>query len=100
MTGAGLLFEGHKMPLSRLADILADVLKMPVRDVTMLDGFYDFKVDMRPYLLDRQPGDPPLDLAGIAISALDAQLGLRLEARKIQFDVLTVDHAGKTPTEN
>jgi uncharacterized protein (TIGR03435 family) len=100
MTGAGLVFEGHKMPLSRLADILAGVLKMPVRDMTMLDGFYDFKMDMRPYLADRQPGDGPLDLAGIAISALDAQLGLKLESRKIQVDVLTVDHAEKTPTEN
>jgi uncharacterized protein (TIGR03435 family) len=100
MTGAGLVFEGHKMPLSRLTDILSGVLKMPVRDMTMLDGFYDFKVDMRPYLADRQPGDGPLDLAGIAISALEAQLGLRLEARKIQMDVLTVDHAEKTPTEN
>jgi uncharacterized protein (TIGR03435 family) len=100
MTGAGLVFEGHKMPLSRLADILAGVLKMPVRDMTMLEGFYDFKMDMRPYLADRQPGDGPLDLAGIAISALDAQLGLKLEARKIQVDVLTVDHAEKMPTEN
>jgi uncharacterized protein (TIGR03435 family) len=73
---------------------------MPVRDMTMLDGFYDFKMDMRPYLSDRQPGDGPLDLAGIAISALDAQLGLRLEARKIQIDILAVDHAEKAPTEN
>jgi hypothetical protein len=37
---------------------------MPVRDMTMLDG--------------------PRDLAGIAISALDARLGLRLEARKFR----------------
>jgi uncharacterized protein (TIGR03435 family) len=100
MTGAALVFEGHKMPLSRLADIISGVLKMPVRDMTMMDGFYDFKVDLRPYLLDRQPGDPPIDLASIAMSALDAQLGLRLEARKIQVDVLTVDRAEKTPTEN
>jgi uncharacterized protein (TIGR03435 family) len=100
MTGAGLVFEGHRMPLSRLADIISGVLKLPVKDLTMLDGFYDFKLDMRPYLLDRQPGDPPIDLAGIAISALDAQLGLRLEARKIQVDVLDVDHVEKTPTEN
>jgi uncharacterized protein (TIGR03435 family) len=57
MTGAGLRFEGHKMPLSRLTDIVSSVLKTPVRDMTCLDGFFDFKVDMRPYLADRQPGD-------------------------------------------
>ncbi len=100
MTGAALMFEGHKMPLSRLTDILSSALKTPVRDMTMLDGFYDFKLDMRPYLLDRQPGDPPIDLPSIAMSALDSQLGLKLEARKIPMDVLTVDHAEKTPTEN
>ena len=57
-------------------------------------------VDLRPYLLDRQPGDPPIDLPGIAMSALDAQLGLKLEVRKIPMEVLTVDHAEKSPTEN
>jgi uncharacterized protein (TIGR03435 family) len=53
MTGGGLMFEGHKMPLSRLTDIISSALKTPVRDMTGLEGFYDFKVDMRPYLLDR-----------------------------------------------
>jgi uncharacterized protein (TIGR03435 family) len=100
MTGAGLMFEGHKMQLSRLTDIISSVLRTPVKNMTGLEGFYDFKVDMRPYLADRQPGDPPIDLPSIAMSALDAQLGLKLEARKIQMEVLTVDHAEKTPTEN
>jgi uncharacterized protein (TIGR03435 family) len=100
MTGGALMFEGHKMPLSRLTDIVSSALKTPVRDMTGLEGFYDFKVDMRPYLADRQPGDAPIDLPSIAMSALDAQLGLKLEARKIQMEVLAVDHAEKTPTEN
>lgn len=99
MTGAGLMFEGHKMPLSRLADIISGVLKTPVKDMTALEGFYDFKVDLRPYLLDRPQGEP-LDLPSIAMSALDSQLGLRLEARKIPMDVLEVDHVERTPTEN
>jgi uncharacterized protein (TIGR03435 family) len=47
MTGGALMFEGHKMPLSRLTDIIASALKTPVRDMTGLEGFYDFKVDMR-----------------------------------------------------
>jgi len=53
MTGAALVFEGHKMLLSRLADIISGVLKMPVKDMTTMDGFSDFTPDMRP-LLDRQ----------------------------------------------
>jgi uncharacterized protein (TIGR03435 family) len=99
MTGAALVFEGHKMPLSRLTDILASALKLPVRNMTGLEGNYDFKLDMRSYLLNRQPGDPPLDLAGIAITAIDEQLGLRLEARKIGVNMLMVDRAEK-PGDN
>jgi len=100
MTGAGLVFEGHKMPLSRLADILASALKLPVKDMTGLEGNYDFKLDMRPYLLNRQPTDGPLDLAGIALVAIDEQLNLRLEARKIPVDMVIVDRAEKMPSEN
>lgn len=99
MTGAALMFEGHKMPISRLADIISSALKTPVRDMTMLEGFYDFKLDLRPYLQDRQPGEP-LDLPGIAMSALDAELGLKLEARKFPTDVLVVDRAERTPSDN
>ena len=38
--------------LSRLTDILASALKTPVRDMTGLTGNYDFKLDLRPYLLN------------------------------------------------
>lgn len=100
MTAAGLIFEGHKMPLSRLTDIVSSALKAPVRDATGLDGFYDFKLDMRPYLAGRQPGDPPIDFVSVATSALRDELGLKLEARKVQLDVLVVDRVEKAPTEN
>ncbi|HWF10977.1 MAG TPA: TIGR03435 family protein [Bryobacteraceae bacterium] len=101
MTGAGLVFEGHKMPLSRLCDILASALKTPVRDMTMLEGNYDFKLDLRPYLaqLQPQPGGG-LDLVGIAIPALQEQLGLKLESKKFPMEVLVVDRMEKAPGEN
>jgi uncharacterized protein (TIGR03435 family) len=100
MVGGGLIFEGHQMPMSRLADILSGIMKAPVLDMTGLDGHYDFKVDMRPYITPPQPGEPPLDLPGIAIVALQAELGLKLESRKANLEVFQVDHAEKTPTEN
>lgn len=99
MTGAGMVFEGHKMPISRLADILASALKAPVENGTGLEGYYDFKLDMRRYIAARQPGDPPLDLASIATTAFREELGLRLEARKLRLQVLTVDRV-EQPTEN
>lgn len=64
-----------------------------------MDGHYDFTLDMPPYL-QRQPGDPPLDLIGIAVTALQDELGLRLDARKAPIDILMVDRMEKTPTEN
>jgi uncharacterized protein (TIGR03435 family) len=109
MTGAALVFEGHKMPLSRLADIVSGALKVPVRDMTGLTGYFDFKLDLRPYLAQRQAGAPaiPRDAPGmqdalvdVATSALSEELGLKLEPRKIQLEVLVVDQAEKTPSEN
>jgi len=99
MTGAGMVFEGHKMPLSRLSDILSSALKLPVQDATQLPGFYDFKLDLRPYITRPEPGQT-LDLVGIAIPALREQLGLELESRKVTLDVLIVDQAEKVPSEN
>jgi len=100
MTGAAMVFQGNKMPLARLANILSSVLKIAVVDMTGLEGHYDFKLDLRPYVTPRQPGDPPLDLSGMAMSAVQDQLGLKLESRKMQLEVLIVDHAEKSQTEN
>jgi uncharacterized protein (TIGR03435 family) len=38
MTGAAMVFQGNKMPLPRLANILSSVLKIPVVDMTGLEG--------------------------------------------------------------
>jgi uncharacterized protein (TIGR03435 family) len=110
MTGAGLVFEGHKMPLTRLADIVSGALKAPVLDKTGLPGTYDFKLDLRPYLLNRESADVPgvnRDTPGmtdalvdVATSALQDELGLRLEGRKVRLEILVVDHAEKSPSEN
>jgi uncharacterized protein (TIGR03435 family) len=110
MTGAGLVFEGHKMPLTRLADIVSGALKAPVLDMTGLPGPYDFKLDLRPYLLNSQSANVPgvnrdtpgmtEALVDVATSALQDELGLKLETRKVRLEVLVVDHAEKTPSEN
>ncbi len=109
MTGAALVFEGHKMPLSRLADIVSGALKSPVLDMTGLPGPYDFKLDLRPYLASRQADAPGVNrdtpgmtdaLVDVATVALQDELGLKLEGRKVRLEVLVVDHAEKTPSEN
>ena len=65
---------------------------IPVLDKTGLPGIYDFYVNMH----------PELGTDGFTLwqRALEDQLGLRLENRKGNVDVLVVDSASKIPTEN
>jgi uncharacterized protein (TIGR03435 family) len=81
-------------------------------DKTGLTGKYDFTLEYSqsglPGLTGRgglkaappggaaDTGDPAPDL----FSALEKQLGLKLEKSKTQLDVVVIDHMDKTPTEN
>ncbi len=65
---------------------------IPVLDQTGLSGIYDFSVDIRPEL--------GTDMFTMWQRALQDQLGLRLENRKGAVEVLVVDAASRTPTEN
>jgi uncharacterized protein (TIGR03435 family) len=40
------------------------------------------------------------DAVPIISSAMEKQLGLKLEATKVPVDTLVIDHVEKTPTEN
>ena len=68
---------------------------------TGLEGNYDFKLewtpDPGPSAPDGQPVETPLGPS--LFSALQQQLGLRLEATKGPVDVLVIDHVDK-PSEN
>ena len=109
MTGGGLIFEARKMPVSRLADIVSGALRMPVLDRTGLEGTFDFKLDLRPYVTARQDGAPLVNrdtpgmtdaLVDIATVALEEELGLKLEQSKVRLEVLVVDRVDKSPAEN
>jgi uncharacterized protein (TIGR03435 family) len=66
-----------------------------------LKGLYDFTVDLTSYIpTEFKPGDPPPDIVGIAMSVLQDQLGLKLEAKKAPVQILIIDHADKVPSEN
>jgi uncharacterized protein (TIGR03435 family) len=95
----------------QLADILQSQL-MPSRivDKTGLTGAYDFSLEFSraglpgfmgrsltaPSLGEADQPDPAPDL----FSALEKQLGLKLEKSKTQLDVIVIDHMDKEPTEN
>jgi uncharacterized protein (TIGR03435 family) len=81
-----------------------------VVDKTGLDGEYDITLEYEwpGQIVAPAPGrgggpaDPPqaAEPAPDLFTALQQQLGLRLERTKEPFDVLVIDHLDKTPTEN
>ena len=68
---------------------------------TGLEGNYDFKLEWTPDPAPSAPdGQPVITAVGPSIfSALQEQLGLRLEATKGPVDVLVIDHVDQ-PSEN
>lgn len=109
--------------LSELAERLTIMLDAHVVDKTGLAGKYDFTLDFQPLEIgaglissamlaaDLQPGQPVSvtkgpptpeqeDALPIISSALEKQLGLKLEKTKAPLDVLVIDHIEKMPTEN
>ena len=65
---------------------------VPVLDKTGLPGVFDFRVNMQPEL--------GTDAFTLWQRALEEQLGLQLENRKDNVEILVVDNASKMPTEN
>jgi len=70
----------------------------PVVDATGLKGRYDSHIDMST-IAAANPRDR-MEVESAFITSMEEQMGLKIESRKQEVDVLVVDHAEKTPTEN
>jgi uncharacterized protein (TIGR03435 family) len=90
------LYKARNESMARLCDTLSRVLLRAVVDRTGLAGKYDFVVDYA-------PADPHFSDPAGAVSiftAVQNQLGLKLESRKGPVEVLVVDSAQRLPTAN
>lgn len=101
-------------PISGLAGMLGNQLNGPVLDKTGLTGKYDFNLEYTPDLSRMPPPPPGMAAPGQApnasteasepgsnlAAAIEQQLGLRLVSNKAKLDVVVVDKAEKTPTDN
>ena len=95
-------------PVDSLASSLSNIVSRPVVNKTGLDGKFDWKLEWAPEPAPLQPGlssdnqaaiTPP-DLSGPSIfTALQEQLGLKLESQKGPAPVLVIDRAEK-PSAN
>jgi len=88
--------------MAQLADFLSNQLGQPVTDATGLSARYDYDLSfmMDPGGRAAGPSTSEPEFGASLIDALRDQLGLRLEKKKGQADVLIVDHAEKVPIEN
>lgn len=106
--GRGQL-TGAVAPLAILANVLSSQLGHPVVDKTGLAGKYNFKLEWSPSPEENgAPGDPSkmtdtvisADPSGPSIfTALQEQLGLKLESQKGPIETIVIDRVEK-PTQN
>jgi len=102
---------GRAQTTAQIATGLSNELNHPVVDKTGLTGKYDYQVEYKPDTgrlnLPPLPGGggqaaaPEASDPGSSIeSAIQDQLGLRLVKGKGPLEMIVVDHAEKTPTDN
>jgi uncharacterized protein (TIGR03435 family) len=100
--------EGWKIGMESLANVLSNILGRPVVDKTGFKGTFDVKLDFSPEEtrfggrggLGPKPGGPAeagdADNAPPSIfTAIQDQLGLKLESQKGPGEMLVIDHAEK-----
>jgi uncharacterized protein (TIGR03435 family) len=89
----------HRTQVSQLVEMLSNIAQLPVVDLTGLKGRYDITVDLSKYILDRSANEP-IDPLGLIMRGLQDELGLKLDSRRMQVDLVVVDSAERAPTEN
>jgi uncharacterized protein (TIGR03435 family) len=85
-----------KITLPVLANYLSGVVRRLVSDQTGLSELYD--LDLNYSAEEAQSAD--LSAAPGILTAVQEQLGFKLESRKPLFDMIIVDHVEKLPVEN
>ena len=96
-TGSGGTLKGVGQPLSVLATHVSTAVDRIVQDRTGLAGGFDFEMAWSGGGLKSAPGAPS-ELPSV-FTALQEQLGLKLEGGRAPVEVLVVDRV-EAPTEN
>ena len=83
----------RNMSMAGLAQYVSMTAGAPVVDQTGLNGRFNFPYEMSSEEQGGKEGYP-------SIFTIVEELGLKLESKKLPFDVVVVDRGNKVPTEN
>jgi len=98
--GGGLIV-GHRAKLSEWSSFFSNELSAPFEDRTGLTGAYDFRLEWSRAATPRDGVPEPVDVDGVSLfTAVQQQLGLKLERKKFPVEVFIIDHLDKTPSNN
>ncbi len=108
MTGDGhVRMAGQNVPMWQLVSLLEGQARGPVSDATGLSGNYDVTLSwlFGPALQTEAsaggaPSAPEPDSLSSLFAAIQDQLGLKLQRKKVMVDFAVIDHVEKKPTEN
>jgi uncharacterized protein (TIGR03435 family) len=92
----------NDITIAQLAGTLTGIVHRQVIDKTGLSGNYDVDLKWTPDSVARSPEsstDAPVDAAPTIFTAVEEQLGLKLEPSKGPVETLVIDHADM-PSEN
>ena len=93
--------------MEEVAGVMQSHLDRPVVDQTGLEGRFDFQLQWTPDETTQfaplggpgEPPKPPAETQPDLFTAIQQQLGLKLESTRTQVDVLVIDKVEK-PSEN
>lgn len=95
---------GESVPIAQIRAAATNAVGRVVRDMTGLAGNYEVNLKFTPEAdilagaenTHTDPGDRPPSI----FTALQEQLGLKLEPRNFPIEIVVVDHVERVPTEN
>lgn len=94
------LIQCKRLSMTQFANGLSRIVGRPVVNETGLEGEYEVKLEWTPEQSTTPPSGEASEPALSLFTALQAQLGLRLQAQKELIETVIVDHVERTPTDN
>jgi uncharacterized protein (TIGR03435 family) len=109
-SSGGLRLEAPNTTFEGLAQLLTELMRQPVIDLTELKGRYQVTLDMVMNGVDdagpRGQDGPGTGAASAPDPRINAvlgalgKIGLKMDSRKMAVETIVVDHVEKTPTDN